>query len=653
MPLTEREREVLAQTIAGEIDPRYSPYDDPRILEEIASILEVVETRYNRQSPITFGDTRMRDEAGRLGGKVSGYRDRADVALQNKQFSTWNDPDKRGVAKRNLDRFGNVINRAIDGFYNGVIQPVARNITHYHADYVSPKWSRNLKTAGVSGPHIFYTDGKRPAPVAPTPIARPTQAAPLGMIEVADLPPLQQSPAPLTGLPDLPPAMTPLPDQLPPIPEAPPLQLAAGPSAVNAGQSVSGNLGSLAPTLALEPGITAASMGATGGGQFGPLSPVEMPPLEAGPVMANAGATGFAQASPMLTPDARIDQAFDSVPRETPIPMARPIDINNRIDTALSGIPELPGSLAPMPNERPSPMPVSRPPDAPLPNMLAQHSAPGIPVPRSDVTPLPTALQTHQAPLPTARAEAAPMPVARSTAVPGVPMARPEMDQMFASTYDGPTHSGTPLPAQLPTITSPASSIPTIGAQDPVVPTVGQPPSSVPGSLGPQLPGTTTVEKQDRLPSAVEIAKTEQKRRVTGPGVALGIAGGLLAGPLGAVGGFKAGNYLANNGLPGSLGGGFSGFGGTGTGAVEGSIQTGYAAGSPFGGYNSQVARSSFNNTVGASDAQTAAYFDWQDAKARGSYDQYGNYTGQGYGGASGVSQEARDSIDFSGPGLF
>ena len=36
--------------------------------------------------------------------------------------------------------------------------------THYHADYVSPRWSRSLIKAGTIGRHIFYISLRRPAP---------------------------------------------------------------------------------------------------------------------------------------------------------------------------------------------------------------------------------------------------------------------------------------------------------------------------------------------------------------------------------------------------------------------------------------------------------------------------------------------------------
>ena len=161
-------------------------------------------------------------------------------------------------------------------------------------------------------------------------------------------------------------------------------------------------------------------------------------------------------------------------------------------------------------------------------------------------------------------------------------------------------------------------------------------------------------DKGPVLPSATKIAAETQKGKwaPTPMGLAMGVAGGVLGGLPGAIGGYRMGNQI-NSGV-GNAVGGFSGFGGTGTGAAEGASQSGYAAGSPYGGYNTQVARNNFNQTVGAGDAQTVAYFDYQNAKARGSYTADGQYTGQGYGGAgAGVSQEARDSIDFSGPGLF
>lgn len=39
----------------------------------------------------------------------------------------------------------------------GLLAPALRSATHYHADYVMPRWGRVKKRVGLIGRHIFYT----------------------------------------------------------------------------------------------------------------------------------------------------------------------------------------------------------------------------------------------------------------------------------------------------------------------------------------------------------------------------------------------------------------------------------------------------------------------------------------------------------------
>lgn len=153
---------------------------------------------------------------------------------------------------------------------------------------------------------------------------------------------------------------------------------------------------------------------------------------------------------------------------------------------------------------------------------------------------------------------------------------------------------------------------------------------------------------------AEEHAKTKHRGLRAAPGkqdFARGLIGLGLGGPIGAVvavGGPRALNSIRNARNEGR-GPTTHPRTGLGRGAVEGAIATGYVAGK--GNYDSGAARSAFSRTAGASDAQTVARFDWEDAKARGVYDLHGNYQPNGYGGAgagSGVSGSAQDAIDAS-----
>lgn len=70
--------------------------------------------------------------------------------------------------------------------------------THYHATYVSPRWSRSLQETGRIGHHVFYFEDRTPVvavaaaeppkPSRPEPAA--TAAAPSGQLTLLELPPL-------------------------------------------------------------------------------------------------------------------------------------------------------------------------------------------------------------------------------------------------------------------------------------------------------------------------------------------------------------------------------------------------------------------------------------------------------------------------------
>lgn len=154
--LTPTERRVLALTIAGEIDPSKTKYGTDLSRREIAQILETIETRFRTNNPAAFGTTRVRDaNTGVVRGRLAGYGDRADVALQSKQFSTWNKPTWRDNAKGNYSLHQKDIDKAIDDYFSGILTPEISGTTHYK--YV-PKASKTwvLPTAGKVGPHTFY-----------------------------------------------------------------------------------------------------------------------------------------------------------------------------------------------------------------------------------------------------------------------------------------------------------------------------------------------------------------------------------------------------------------------------------------------------------------------------------------------------------------
>lgn len=155
--LTQQERDILAMTIAGEIDARYSPYGTPENRDEIAAILSTIDNRYTLDTPGAFGKT---------GGR-SNYSTRADVALQPMQYSTWNDAHGRAVAQSNLERYSKEIYDAIEDWEAGYLVSKVPDATHYWAPKTmdalygkpNPSWANSILNQTFVGPHVFgYTE---------------------------------------------------------------------------------------------------------------------------------------------------------------------------------------------------------------------------------------------------------------------------------------------------------------------------------------------------------------------------------------------------------------------------------------------------------------------------------------------------------------
>lgn len=167
MPLTDREREALALTLAGEIDWRQSPPDSPQTATEAASILETAVTR--------------------LEGGRGRYEDLADVVLDRAQYSTWNDDRGRGIARGNYAQFGPTIDNFIDGYFSGAIEPVARGITSYWNPSVTGVQSYNgIQTVSDVGPHRFAVDPSR-VPDAPANAYAPPDTVGPGFEAISDM----------------------------------------------------------------------------------------------------------------------------------------------------------------------------------------------------------------------------------------------------------------------------------------------------------------------------------------------------------------------------------------------------------------------------------------------------------------------------------
>jgi hypothetical protein len=141
--LTAQERRDLALTIAGEIDPRLTPYGTPESAQEIAAILGTIENRY------ALGYFR--------------HGSRSDVVKAPKQYSTWNDAEGRRVARDNYDAYKEHIDRAVNEYADGYLKSPAPGATHYWAPRAmqaltgspDPYWARDIAVRAPVGAHIF------------------------------------------------------------------------------------------------------------------------------------------------------------------------------------------------------------------------------------------------------------------------------------------------------------------------------------------------------------------------------------------------------------------------------------------------------------------------------------------------------------------
>ena len=144
----------IALTIAGEIDPRHSPYGTSANRREIANILATIENRFAINVPRAFGAS-----------DTNQFEDRSAVVKQTAQYSTWNDERGRSVARTNLQKYNKEIRSAIKEFYHGRLEPTAPLATHYWAPSTmkvlygkeNPNWANSIVHRRKEGPHVFGT----------------------------------------------------------------------------------------------------------------------------------------------------------------------------------------------------------------------------------------------------------------------------------------------------------------------------------------------------------------------------------------------------------------------------------------------------------------------------------------------------------------
>ncbi|MFN3169302.1 MAG: D-Ala-D-Ala carboxypeptidase family metallohydrolase [Hyphomicrobiales bacterium] len=143
---TEQELRDLAMTLAGEIDQRRSPLTEPQTRIEAANILATVVNRFSTDEPMRFGRSQVRS-----------YDSYSDVVRNAGQYNAWMGQHV-DTSRRNYDANRDYWEGAVKDFFSGELQPSAPNATHYHADFITPPWSRSIERVAQAGPHIFYND---------------------------------------------------------------------------------------------------------------------------------------------------------------------------------------------------------------------------------------------------------------------------------------------------------------------------------------------------------------------------------------------------------------------------------------------------------------------------------------------------------------
>lgn len=123
------ERDLMARTLAGEIDLSKTDLSTEEGRKEAFGILSTMENR-----------------AAKFGGIEQ-------AITADKQYSTWNDPKAAGVANANYEA-----NREVyDSLVNEMERDASLNqgYTSYHANDVNPSWSAKMSGVTNIGPHIF------------------------------------------------------------------------------------------------------------------------------------------------------------------------------------------------------------------------------------------------------------------------------------------------------------------------------------------------------------------------------------------------------------------------------------------------------------------------------------------------------------------
>ena len=79
-----------------------------------------------------------------------------DVIKQRRQFSFWGGVYKAPKNKRVYKDIQKIINLYLSARWGYGVTGLSKGSMWYHADYIKPKWAKNLKQVWYVGRHIFY-----------------------------------------------------------------------------------------------------------------------------------------------------------------------------------------------------------------------------------------------------------------------------------------------------------------------------------------------------------------------------------------------------------------------------------------------------------------------------------------------------------------
>lgn len=132
---TPEERELMAKTLAGEIDQRYTDLNSEEGFNEVKGILSTMENRDLANGPKTISDA--------INAKLA--------------YSTWNTDEQANVANTNYEQKKDLFDKMVNDYLNDPNSNMG--FTNYlNKDIANPSWANNLQDVQKIGPHTFGVD---------------------------------------------------------------------------------------------------------------------------------------------------------------------------------------------------------------------------------------------------------------------------------------------------------------------------------------------------------------------------------------------------------------------------------------------------------------------------------------------------------------